>query len=619
MQTVLKRQFKTTQCLIFRPLSTLINPKSFLDINFSSLGNVAALDDHKENQLKLIDLDLLARLQHGSHGSICSSYPLNKLISSCATSRSLHTGIQIHSFVIKMGFCPHVYISTALLDMYGKCGVISDAQKLFDETPHRNVITWNSLISGYLHTHFVDFSVELFLEMLRLGIYPTHFTISTVLVGCSQLETLELGEQVHGLSTKFGFLSNVVVCTSLLEMYWKCSNVDDSRRIFDEMSDKNAVVWTSMITGYTQNQQTNIAMCMIKKMLVSGHKADSITYNTLLSSFSNIDDMIHCEQIHGSIIKQGLDSDVYLAVTLVTVYSKCGSSLQDFHKICATLPVRNKITCNAIIAGFSNMGNVEKALGVFSEMRQIGIDTDFFTISSILKVIGVMSSFKEGKQIHSLIVKSGHSSNIYIQNGLISMYAKSGDFDEAKWMFTSMVEHDTVSWNSLLSCYAQHGKGKEAVEVFEEMRNTKVKPDLTTFLIVISACGHVGLVKKGLEYFELMRSNYGSPKVEHYACIVDLYSRAGFLDEAEVFVNKLGMEVGPEVYKALLSACRVHGNKEIGLRMSRKIVDLFPDDPAVYVQVSNILASNGYWDDSARAHNLICSKGIKKKAACSWI
>ncbi|CAI9301217.1 unnamed protein product [Lactuca saligna] len=523
MQTVLKRQFRTTQCLIFRPLSTLINPKSFLDINFSSLGNVAALDDHKENHLKSIDLDLLAQLQHGSHGSICSSYALNNLISSCATSRSLYIGIQIHSFVIKMGFSPHVYISTALLDMYGKCGVISDAQKLFDETPHRNVITWNSLISA-------------------------------VLVGCSQLETLELGEQVHGLSTKFGFLSNVVVCTSLLEMYWKCSNVDDSRRIFDEISDKNAVVWTSMITGYTQNQQTNIAMCMIKKMLVSGHKADSITYNTLLSSFSNTDDMIHCEQIHGSIIKQGLDSDVYLAVTLVTVYSKCGSSLQDFHKICATLPLRNKITCNAIIAGFSNMGNVEKALGVFSEMRQI--------------------------------VKSGHSSNIYIQNGLISMYAKSGNFDEAKLMFTSMVEHDTVSWNSLLSCYAQHGKG---------------------------------LVKKGLEYFELMRSNYGSPKVEHYACVVDLYSRAGFLDEAEVFVNKLGMEVGPEVYKALLSACRVHGNKEIGLRMSRKIVDLFPDDPAVYVQVSNVLASNGYWDDSARAHNLICSKGIKKKAACSWI
>ncbi|KAI3750101.1 hypothetical protein L2E82_20726 [Cichorium intybus] len=618
MQIVLKHQLKTTRCLIFRPLSTLLKPNSFLDINFTSLGNVSPLDDHKENHLQLIDLDLLVQLQHGSHGSVCNSYALNKLISSCATSRSLYTGIQIHSFVFKLGFCSHVYISTALVDMYGKCGVISDAHKLFDETPHRNVITWNSLISGYLHTHYVDFSLDLFVAMLRLGIYPTHFTISTVLVGCSQLETLELGEQLHGLSTKFGFLYNIVVCTSLLEMYWKCSKLDDSRRIFEDMPCKNLVSWTSMITGYTQNQQTKMAMYIFKKMLDSVHKADSIAYNTLLSSFSNPEDMIHCEQIHCSIIKQGLDSDVYLSVTLVTVYSKCSNSLQDFQKICATLPLRNKITCNAIISGFANMGNGEKALGFFSEMRQAGIDTDFFTISTVLKVIGVMSVFKEGKQLHGLIVKQAFNSNIYIQNALISMYAKCGNIHEAKRMFTSMMVHDTVSWNSLLSGYAQHGYGSEAVELFEQMRKTKVKPDLTTFLIVISACGHVGLVNKGLEYFELMR-NYGSPKVEHYACIVDLYGRAGFLDEAEMFVDNMGMEAGPAVYKALLSACRVYGNKEMGMRLSRKIVGLFPDDSGVYVQVSSILASGGFWDDSFKAHSVMCSKGIKKKVGCSWI
>ncbi|KAI3678276.1 hypothetical protein L6452_37563 [Arctium lappa] len=620
MYMVLKHQIKRTHCLFFRALSTLVNPRSFLDINFS-LNHVSIIDNRKQNQLNSIAFDLLVQLQHGSHGSVGSSYVLNKLISSCANSRSLHLGVQIHSFVFRMGFCSHVYINTALVNMYGKCGIISDAQKLFDEMPQRNVITWNSLLSGYLHTHHVDLLVDLFVGMLKLGIYPTHSTVSTVLVGCSQLDALELGEQVHSLSTKSGFLSNVVVGTALLEMYWKCSDVNDSRKIFDDLPDKNVVSWTSMITGYAQNQQTDKAMHMIREMLVLGHKAEFVTYNYLLSSFYNSDDMIHCEQIHCRIIKDGLESDLHLSVTLVTVYSQCGSNLEYFYKICSTVPIRNKISCNAIIAGFSNLGSGKMTLSCFSEMRQAGIDIDFFTVASILKVTGVIAGLEEGRQAHALIIKSAYDSNIYIQNGLISMYAKCGRIHEAKRMFSSMVEHDTISWNSLLSGYAQHGYGREAVEAFEQMTKTMVKPDLTTFLIVLSACSHVGWLDKGIEYFGLMRndSSLEPPKLEHYGCIVDLYARSGYLYEAETVFNSMPIEAGPSIYKALLSACRVHGNREIALRISRKFVDRFPDDPAAYVQLSNILATNGYWDDSGGAHDRMIGRGIKKKAGCSWI
>ncbi|XP_024980912.1 pentatricopeptide repeat-containing protein At4g13650-like [Cynara cardunculus var. scolymus] len=620
MQIVLKHQIRSTHCLFSRVLSTLLNPHSFLDINFS-LSNVSIIDNPKENQLNANAFDLLVQLQHGSHGSVGSSYVLNRLVSSCANSRSLLLGIQIHSFVFRMGFCSHVYINTALVDMYCKCGKISGAHKLFDEMPQRNVITWNSLLSGYLHTHHVDLLVDLFTGMLRLGIYPTHSTVATVLVGCSQLDALELGEQVHGLGTKSGFLSNVVVGTALLEMYWKCSDVDDSRKIFDNMPDKNAVSWTSMITGYAQNQQADKAMYMIREMLSMGHKAESVTYNYLLSSFCNPEDMVHCEQIHCRVIREGLESDLHLAVTLVTVYSQCGSNFEDFYKICSTVPIKNQISCNAIVAGFSNLGSGEKALSCFSEMRQAGIDIDFFTVASILKVTGVIAGLEEGSQVHALIIKSAYDSNIYIQNGLISMYARCGKIHEAKGMFSSMVEHDTISWNSLLSGYAQHGYGREAVEAFEQMTKTMVKPDLTTYLIMLSACSHVGWLDKGIKYFGLMRndSSLEPPKLEHYGCIVDLYARAGYLFEAETFFNSMPIEAGPSIYKALLSACRVHGNKEIALRISRKFVDRFPDDPATYVQLSNILATNGYWDDSAGAHDLMIGRGIKKKAGCSWI
>ncbi|KAD6119796.1 hypothetical protein E3N88_11067 [Mikania micrantha] len=510
--------------------------------------------------------------------------------------------------------------------MYGKCGVISDAQKLFDEMPNRNVITWNSLMTGYLHARFADVLIKLFIEMIMLGISPTHFTVSTVLVGCSELKTLELGEQMHCLSTKFGFLSNVVVGTALLEMYWKCSNVEFSCRVFDDLPNKNVVTWTSMITGYSHNQQTDKAMKMIRKMIFLGHKADSnnsITYNTLLISFCDPKDMIYCEQIHCSVIKEGLQSDLHLAVTLVTVYSQCGSSLDDFYKICSTVPIKNNISCNAIINGFSNLGNGEEALNFFKQMRQAGIDIDFCTIASILKVIGNSSLFDEGRQIYALVIKSAHDSSMNIANGLISMHAKCGKIDEAKFIFSSMVDHDTISWNSLLSGYAQHGYAKEAVKVFEQMTKTKVKvkPDLATFLIMISACSHVGWLDKGLEYFDLMKNDSSLQPLtgDHYACIVDVYARAGYLNEAEDIINSMSIEEGPAVYRALLSGCRVHENKEIGLRFARKFAGRYPDDPAAYVQLSYILATDGYWDDSAGVHNLMCGRGIKKRAGCSWI
>ncbi|KAI3760505.1 hypothetical protein L1987_50900 [Smallanthus sonchifolius] len=466
--------------------------------------------------------------------------------------------------------------------------------------------------------------------MVTLGISPTHYTVSTVLVGCSELEAVELGEQMHCLCIKYGFLSSVVVGTALVEMYWKCSNVDDSCRVFDDLPDKNVVTWTSMITGYTQNQQTDDAMRMVRKMMGLGHKAGFITYNTILISFCNPEDMIHCEQIHCCVLKDGLETDLYLAVTLVTVYSQCGGCLEDFYKVCSTFPIKNNISCNAIIAGFSNLGNGDEALKFFIEMRKAGIDIDFCTIASILKVIGVilkvigvMSLLEEGRQVYALTIKSAHDSSMHVQNGLISMYARCGKINDSKCIFSSMVNHDTISWNSLLSGYAQHGYAKEAVEAFDQMSKikVKVKPDLTTFLIVISACSHVGWLDKGLEYFELLRndSSLQQLKAEHYTCIMDLYARAGYLNEAEEFINSMTIEATPAVYRAMLSGCRVHENKEIGVRLAKKFVGRFPEDPAAYVQLSYIWPRDGYWDDSAGVHNLMCGKGIKKKPGCSWI
>lgn len=529
-------------------------------------------------------------------------------------------GIQIHAFVKKFGFISNVYIGSALLDMYSKCLALSSAHYLFDEMPWTNEVTWNSLISGYLNAFLPDVAIGLFIGMLRVGMSLTPYSISAGLVGCAQLGDAGFGSQVHGLGLKLGFESNPVVATGLVDMYSKVLDIEASRMVFNRMPDKNVNAWTSLITGYANGGLTNEAMLLLKGMFSLVMRATDVTYNCLLSALTCLSDLNYCREIHCRIVKEGFESDSYIAVTLLTVYPAHGCSLKDFYNILSNVTVWDQISWNAVIAGLSTLGICEEAEMYFSHMRRAGVPLDAFTYVSILKATGTSTALKQGRQTHGLILKSGYASNLCVQNGLVSMYARCGSLKNAKEVFLSINERDVISWNSLLSGCGHQGYGKEAIELFEEMRKTSTRPNLTTFLIVLSACSHFGLLEKGIEYFELMRKDEClSPNSEHYTCMVDLYGRAGHLHEAEAFISNILIDVGPSVYKALLSACQIHGNKEIAVRAAKSLAELCPNDPANYVVISNILATEGNWKDAACWRKLMHDRGVRKISGFSRI
>ncbi|XP_009774337.1 pentatricopeptide repeat-containing protein At2g27610-like [Nicotiana tabacum] len=566
-----------------------------------------------------VNLDVLPLLHQ--NGFLCDQFSLNKIISTCAKLGLFTVGIQTHCQIIKIGFDSNVFINTALVDMYGKCGVIKLAQKLFDEMPERNVVTWNALISGYLDIHYPENAVAMFLEMLREGISPTPSSVSAVLVGCTQLEACELGAQLHALIWKAGFALNLVVDTVLIDMYSKCLDLETSRRVFDQMPERNVITWTSMITGYAQKQCPFQALTLFKEMLKLGIRPNYVTYSSLLNSFSCPDYLVHCEQVHCHVIQQGFNTNHYLVVTLLSVYSECSCSLEDFQKLCSDTMKWDEISWNAVIAGFSNLAVGGQAFACFARMRRAGFTADHYTFASILKAIGNISGLGEGMQTHCLALKTGYTFEVFIQNGLLSMYTRCGRLEEAERIFSSMEERDLISWNSLLTGCAHHGYGRDVMVMFEEMRRCGIKPDLTTFLAVLSACRHAGLLDEGIKYFDLMKNDNSlpPPKLEHYACIVDLYGRAGHLLEAEAFINNMPIEPGPSVFKSLLSACQLHGNKELAIISSKKLVELCPNDPATYILLANVLASEGNWNDAEGQRKLMLDRGLSKKPGYSWL
>jgi len=457
--------------------------------------------------------------------------------------------------------------------------------------------------------------------MISLGVSLTPFGISSVFVAASQIGDLRTGAMLHCVGFKHGLCSNVIVGTALVDMYSKCCNVSDARSVFDDMGERNVITWTSLVTGYALDQRPDDAMRLFREMKCRGVGTNRVTYNCLLTSFTVFEDLGHGKQVHCLVIKEGLDSDPFISVTLLTMYSKCGS-LEDFAKMSPTISIHDQVSCNSVIAGFSHLGNDAEVLDMFLQMRRESIEVDFFTFASVLRAIGIFSALQEGRQTHALTLKSGHDSNVCVRNGLVSMYARCGTIDDSKKVFSSIDEPDVVSWNSLLSGCAQHGYGREAVELFEQMRAIGVRPNSTSFLSVLSACSHVGLVDKGLEYFHSMkRGEYPSvvAGIEHYTCMVDLLGRAGYLEEAESFINAMPMNPDVQVYRALLSACQVHGNAEIAKRAARCVLELCPDDPSAHVLLANVFAADECWEKALGVRRVMWGKGVRKQPAWSSV
>ncbi|ONK67721.1 uncharacterized protein A4U43_C05F3060 [Asparagus officinalis] len=552
--------------------------------------------------------------------SYSSPYSFVQILSSAAKSFSLSTGQQTHSSILKLGLISNVFISTALLDLYSKCCRFSEAQKLFDEMPQRNSVTWNALIYSHSQSPNPTHALKSFKEMILLGFSLTPFSISSVLVASSHIGDLRTGEMVHCVGVKHGVCSNLVVGTSLVDVYSRCCDVCSARKVFDGMGERNVITWTSLVTGYALDQRPQEAMSLFREMKIQGVQMNRVTYNSLLTSFTVFEDLGHGKQVHCLVIKEGLDSDPFISVTLVTMYSKCGS-LEDFVNLYPDILIHDQVSCNSIIAGFSHLGNDTEVLRRFLHMRRESMEVDFFTFASVLRAIGVFSSLQDGKQTHALILKSGHMSNVCVQNGLVSMYARCGVIDDSEKVFSSMEEPNIVSWNSLLSGCAQHGYCIEALRLFEQMRTIRIKPNSTTFLSVLSACSHAGLVDKGLEYFNLMRQCDSSivARLEHYTCMVDLLGRAGYLDEAEAFINTIPMKPDLKVYRALLSACKVHGNLEMAKRAARRAFEICPSDPSAFVLLSSVLAGDECWESACGLRGLMAGKGVKKEPAWSLV
>uniref|UniRef100_A0A7C9DRE0 DYW domain-containing protein n=1 Tax=Opuntia streptacantha TaxID=393608 RepID=A0A7C9DRE0_OPUST len=490
---------------------------------------------------------------------------------------------------------------------------VSECKDLLFDEPH---IPENT---GLLRKHCDSYLELEALELIDQGcLQPNPSLYNALLKECAELGKLREGRIVHAHMLNSELKNDISIYNNLILMYAKCGSLVEAQRLFDTMSSKDVVTWTSMIIACSQNDKPKEALLLFAQMLHCGLKPNAFSFSSLLRASGAVSGSTHGMNIHACCIKYGCESNVYVGASLVDMYAKCGL-MDEAQSIFDGLWTKNEVSWNALIAGLARKDEGEKALNIFQRMKREGFEPDQYTYSSILSACAIVGALERGKWIHAHVIKSGVKLVAFVGHTLLHMYAKSGSIEDAEKVFARLTEHDVVSWNSMLSGYAQHGLGSKALGHFESMLQTGVQPNAITFLCVLTACSHAGLVEQGQFHLNMMKTYGLEPKIEHYVTVVDSLGRAGKLDQALRFIREMPIEPTAEVWKALLGACRMHKNVDLGAYAAERVFELDPNDSGPYVILSNIYALAGRMSDVAKVRKMMKHCGARKEPACSWV
>ncbi|XP_057963256.1 pentatricopeptide repeat-containing protein At3g49710 [Malania oleifera] len=574
------------------------------------------------------------------------------LLKTCIAQRDLLTGKSLQTLHIKSLLPPSTYLSNHFIILYSKCGRLAAARSAFDLTPNPNVFSFNAIICAYAkesHTHIahqlfdqipqpdlVSYNtlisayadrgesvpaLRLFCETREKGFDMDGFTLSAVITACC--DDILLIKMVHSLAVSGGFDYYVSVNNSLLTNYSNNGFLDEAAQIFKGMDViRDEVSWNSMIVAYGQHREGSKALALFQEMVQQSLSIDMFTWASLVTAFTCLEDLSGGLQFHAQFIKSGFHQNSHVGSGLIDLYSKCGGGVSDCRKVFEEIPAPDLVLWNTMISGYSqNEKFSEEALHCFQQMQREGQRPDDSSFVCVISACSNLSSPTQGKQIHSLALKSDIPSNrISVNNALITMYSKSGNLWDARKLFDRMPEHNAVSLNSMIGSYAQHGIGTESLLLFQQMLQTDIIPTNITFISVLSACAHTGKVEEGWKYFNTMKERFGiEPEAEHYSCMIDLLGRAGKLSDAEKLIETMPYSPGPTGWTALLGACRTHGNMKLAIKASNQLLQLEPSNAAPYIMLSHMYASAGRWEEVATVKKLMRDRGVRKKPGCSWI
>ncbi|XP_043722578.1 pentatricopeptide repeat-containing protein At4g39952, mitochondrial [Telopea speciosissima] len=536
-------------------------------------------------------------------------------LQACGKLGALLEGRCLHCYALKTGIVSSQVVESTLLCMYSKCGANEEAFLAFSEVPDKDLISWTAIISAYAKRGNISECVDLFWEMQAADIDPDGIVISSMLSGFGNSMKIHAGKAFHGLIVKRNFELDHMINHSLLSMYCKFGCVYTAERLFAMVCQQDSESWNWMVFGYNRMELTSKCLELFREMQHLGFRSNLNSLVSVISSCSKLGATLLGRSVHCYVIKVHIDEDVSIASSLVDMYGKFRNLNTAQNIFCRTS--RDIITWNTLISAYTRNGHSSEAVALFDMMIFEDLKPNLATLVTVLSACAHLGALEHGERVHGYIKERGFECDLCLCTALVDMYAKCGQLAISREVFNAMTERDVISWNVIISGYGIHGEAKSAIEIFQQMEESGVEPNELTFLAVLSACAHAGLVEEGKYIFGRMRDCGVLPTLKHYACIVDLLGRSGNLCEAESIV--LSMPILPDggVWGALLSACIIHNNLEMGERIAKRAIELDPENDGYYILISNMYNSTGRWEDAERVREMMKSRGVRKRAGWS--
>ncbi|GLT31761.1 hypothetical protein SLA2020_064720 [Shorea laevis] len=558
-----------------------------------------------------------------NQGGVPDNYTYPLVLKACAGLGDVEEGKRIRDSILlnecRQDLKHNVYVECAMIDMFAKCGCLSEARKVFEEIPKKDLACWSAMISGGVQGGEWSEALTLFRRMKFEELRPDAVIVAVVLPACARLEAKQIGMALHGCSVRSGFERDLYVSNALMDMYCKCSDTHSAYCIFRRMENKDVVSWNTLIAGYSQNCQYHESVQLYHSMISADVRPDATVAASVLTGLAKLRMLKQGKEMHNYILKQGFESDIVLGSALIDMYASCGSVREAEH-IFGIMLYMDIMIWNSMIVGFSLNNEVDSAFWIFQKIWDFNLTPNSITLLSILPICTRNGTLRHGKEIHGFTIRSSLGMAVSIGNSLIDMYCKCGCLELGINVFNQMTEKNIVTYNTIISAHGIYGLGECVFSFFEQMKEERIRPNKVTFIALLTACSHAGLVDRGWSLYNSMIYDYHiQPDMEHYSCIVDLLGRAGQVDDAYDIVRRMPLEPDINVWGSLLAACRVHNKVELAELVEKQILKQNQKDTGHYVLLSNVYASTGRWSDALKIRKMIKEKGLARKPGSSWI
>lgn len=496
------------------------------------------------------------------------------ILNVCSSQEDLEEGIKIHAHIVSRAYELDVLVGTALVTMYGKCGNTNNARNVFNKMRHRDAIAWNAMIAAFSQNGQGREALEVFHRMKQEGIRPDKFTFISTLDACGCHTALQEGEDIHAAVVHSQYKEDVSLNNALVTMYGKCASLDKARQVFSEMSQRDVISWTVMITAYTQNGHGKAALELFPQMKFHGFRPSKITFISILDACTSVVALEKGREVHALIVESGYEQDVVVGNALVNMYGKC-QSLNIAKLMFARMSHHDTVSWNIII---SQNGHAKETLELFHQMHLEGVKPDRMTFIYILDTCASLGFLNEGQLYHTFIKNSKLENDIVVGNALITMYGRCRSLSCARSVFEGMTYRDIVTWNAMIVACAQNGHGQEALRLFHEMALAGMKPDTITFICILDGCAKAALLDEGkMIHKEITENGYEQDTMIGNA-LISMYGKCGSLENARTVLSRI-IQRTVVSWNAVLTACiqNGHGREALVLFCRMKLEGVPPD------------------------------------------